>query len=122
MDIMIRTRFDNTERAEACIKRIREADCPVVEIRLLAPPMHRDEDDNILAHAPVINALYPGTMGYGSGGFVMRVSDFNDDRSEPEDDDVHNNDAVVEVVAPEYAGGKIRSIIINAGGRDTVVF
>ncbi len=121
MDILIKTRFDNVERAEACIKRIREAECPVVEIRLIAP-RQEGPHDNFLAAAPAINALYPGTIGIGSAAVVV-LNDAGDVTGEGvQDDDVHNQDAVVEVVAPEESESKVRSIIINAGGRDTVVF
>ncbi|MFA9380777.1 MAG: hypothetical protein ACERKO_06915 [Acetanaerobacterium sp.] len=120
MDIMLRTRFDNVERAEACVKRIREADCAVTEIRLIAPE-HRDSGRGVFAAIPVMSTTYPGTIGYGGGTFALGAVNSGTD-GEPENDDVHNSDAVVEIVAPPHAEDKIRSIVINAGGRDTVVF
>lgn len=121
MDIMIRTRFDSVERAEACIKRIRESDCPITEIRLLAPNRQYG-DDNIIAVAPSINGVYPGTMGYGAGAYAFRLDTAEGSEVNNRDDDVHNNDSVVEVAAPEESKKRIHSIIINAGGRDTEVF
>ncbi len=121
MDILIRTRFDNVERAEACIKRIREAECPVVEIKLIAP-RNNNEDDSFFAFAPAINSQYPNTMGVGTAAFVMRADAGGATGEGVQDDDIHNHDAVVEIVAPEESKDKVRSIIINAGGRDTAVF
>lgn len=121
MDILIRTRFDSVERAEACIKRIREAECPVMEIKLIAPKSE-EGDENFFAFAPAINSQYPNTMGVGTTAFVMRGDAGYAAGEGDQDDDIHNQDAVVEVVAPQESKERVRSIIINAGGRDTVVF
>jgi hypothetical protein len=121
MEILIRSRFESVETAETCVKRIREAHLRVKEITLL-PPKHLREDrasaEDIL---PIMNNIYPGTVRYGSGLFGMFAGD-GTHREKDTESDVFSSDATVEIVADTFDADKIRSIIINSGGRDTVVY
>lgn len=125
MDIMIRSRFDSVERAEACVKRIRESGCPVVEIRLIAPRQQEtDTNGNVIAAAPLVSSLFAGTVGfnYGLNAFAMRADEVNETGDSIPGDDTRSRDATVEVVAPPQSKERIRGIIVNAGGRDTEEF
>ncbi len=117
MDILIRSNFPRVEAAEACVKRIREANCPVIEIRLIPP--ERGGGDFRPSILPIINSVSPGSVGYGGGLFAPLV---NMDTDRGGGEDLRSAEAVVEIVAKPYAEEQIRAIIVNAGGTHTTVY
>ncbi len=121
MEILIRSSFDNVETAETCVKRIREAQLGVKEITLIPPKYLREDDDKDLQYIPATNFIFPGTLNSSGGMVAFGVADTNDHIDRKRTDYI-SGDAIIEVVTDSSQEDKIRSIIINSGGRDTVKF
>lgn len=121
MEIMIRSRFNSIETAETCVKRIREAHLRVKEITLLPPKYLQEDRDPVENILPIMNNLYSDTAVYGNGLFGMDIG--NGPRREKNiESDIYSSDATVEIAADASDEHKIMSIIINGGGRDTMIY
>ncbi len=121
MEILIRSSFDNVETAETCVKRIREAQLGVKEITLIPPKYLREGGDDDRQYIPATNYIFPGTLNSSGGVVAFGVVDTggHDDRKRA---DYVSGDAIIEIVTDSSQEDKIRSIIINSGGRDTTKF